>query len=335
MNSKSNWMSAEQHLYHKRQALQQQYDLVADKLKRLRYDYAITADTLVRFQLEKQTEQTEAELNSLDQQLHELDQTLSSGKLYSALLRLGYRKHTLAFRRFIEAYSIAAFLIHGSPDYGQRWLLNRLVVQYAPRIITGKIVRINLSRIARRSDINALWRELGGRVGLDRQSPISEIVERVCQWWRTQNVLLIFYNIDFLSETFLNDLIRDFWLPLTIRARKATSQTSDFKLLMFLVDYDGCVGSWNVPFAERLETTWQPDQPVKLPEISEFSEDELTNWLEFAADELPIKLIDQVDETIQIILKNSDNGIPEPTLGEICRLCDCNWYEQEEKWLRL
>ncbi|BAY19995.1 hypothetical protein NIES21_58650 (plasmid) [Anabaenopsis circularis NIES-21] len=328
-------MYADQNLHHKRQALQQQYDLVAEKLKRLRCDYAIMADTLVRFQLEKQIEQTEAELNSLDEQLQKLEQVLSDGKLYRALLRLGYQKHTLAFRKFIEAHSIAAFLIHGSPDYGQRWLLNRLVVQYVPSVITGKIVRINLSRIARRSDTNALWRELGGRVGLDRQSPIVEIVERVYQWWQTQNVLLIFYDVDFLSEISLNDLIRDFWLPLTIRAKKAVSQTSDFKLLMFLVDYDGCVASWNLPFAEKLNTTWQPEQPVKLPEIFEFSEDELSKWLEFSADELPMKLVDQVDETIDIIMKNSDNGIPEPTLGEICRLSDCNWYEQEEKWLRL
>ena len=28
-------------------------------------------------------------------------------------------------------------------------------------------------------------------------------------------------------------------------------------------------------------------------------------------------------------------GIPEPTLRKICALCDCNWFEQEEKWLRL
>ncbi|MEH1834380.1 MAG: hypothetical protein V7L29_20465 [Nostoc sp.] len=60
-------MSSEQHLQHKRHALQEHYDLLAEKLKRLRHDYAIAADTLIRFQLEKQIEQTETELNELAQ----------------------------------------------------------------------------------------------------------------------------------------------------------------------------------------------------------------------------------------------------------------------------
>ncbi|MBD2560315.1 MULTISPECIES: hypothetical protein [Nostoc] len=328
-------MSSEQHLQHKRHALQEHYDLLAEKLKRLRRDYAIAADTLIRFQLEKQIEQTEAELNELAQKLDDLELALSSGKVYRALLKLGYREQTRSFRRFIETHSVGAFLIHGSLYYGQRWLLNRLVVQNVPNIMTGKVVRIELSRIARRSDSAALWRELGGRVGLGRQSSIPEIAERVYQWWRTQNVLLIFYDVDCLSEASLDEIIRDFWLPLATKVRETTSQVSQFKLLMFLVDYDGCAGSWNLPFVEKLEPTWKPHNPVKLPGITEFSEYELTNWLEHEADELPTKLIDAVDETIQIILKNSDNGIPERALEEICQLSGFNWYDKEEKWLRL
>ncbi|MEH2138178.1 hypothetical protein [Nostoc sp.] len=328
-------MSTEQHLQYKRQGLQEPYDLVAKKLIRLRCDYAIAADTLIRFQLEKQIEQTEAELNELAQQLDELERALSSGKVYRALLKLGYREQTRSFRRFIETHSVAAFLIHGSLYYGQRWLLNRLVVQNVPNIMMGKIVRIELSRIARRSDITALWRELAGRVGLGRQSSIPEIAERVYQWWLTQNVLLILYDVDCLLETCLHDMIQDFWLILATKVKTASPQASQFKLLMFLVDYDGCVGSWNIPFVERLDSTWKPDNPVKLPQINQFSDDELTNWLEYAADELPTKLIDRLDETVKTILKNSDNGIPEPALGEICHLSGCNWYDEEEKWLRL
>ncbi|MEH2070785.1 MAG: hypothetical protein V7K47_21930 [Nostoc sp.] len=328
-------MSAEQYLEQKCQALQQQYDLLIEKQSRLRRDFAIAADTLIRFQLEKQIEQTEAELNELVQQLDDLERALSSGKVYRALLKLGYREQTRVFRKFIETQSVAAFLIYGSLYYGQRWLLNRLVVQNVPNIITGKVVRIELSRIARRSDSAALWRELAARVGLERQSSIPEIAERVYQWWRTQNVVLILYDVDCLSETFLRELIQDFWLVLATKVKTASLQASQFKLLMFLVDYDGCVGSWNIPFVEKLDPTWKPDNPVKLPEINQFSDDELTNWLEYAADELPTKLIDRLDETVQTILKNSDNGIPEPALGEICHMSGCNWYDEEEKWLRL
>ncbi|MBN3924083.1 hypothetical protein [Nostoc sp. NMS4] len=327
-------MSSEQRLEYEINGLQGQSEVLAEKLKILRRDYAIAADTLIRFQLEKQIEQTEAEKKKLDQQLDDLERASSSGKVYHALLKLGYREQTRTFRRFIETHSVGAFLIHGSLYYGQRWLLNRLVRQNVPNIITGKVVRIELSRIARRSDSAALWRELGGRVGLGRQSSIPEIAERVYQWWLTQNVLLILYDVDCLSETLLHDLIRDFWLLLATKVKTANPQVSQFKLLMFLVDYDGCVDSWNIPFVERLDPTWKPDNPVKLPEINQFSDDELTNWLEYSEDELPTNLIDQLEETVQTILKNSDNGIPELALDEICQLSGCSWYDEEEKWLK-
>ena len=63
----------------------------------------------------------------------------TSLKLYSALLKLGYRQQARLFRRAIESESVAAFLIHGLPEYGQRWLLNRLVVQHLPHT-TWKVI---------------------------------------------------------------------------------------------------------------------------------------------------------------------------------------------------
>ncbi len=105
-------MSSEQRLQHKSDALQEHYYLVAQKLKMLRRDYAIAADTLVRFQLEKQIEQTEAELNELAQQLDDLERALSSGKVYRALLKLGYREQTRSFRKFIETHSVETGFLH-------------------------------------------------------------------------------------------------------------------------------------------------------------------------------------------------------------------------------
>ncbi|AUB37284.1 Chaperone protein DnaK [Nostoc flagelliforme CCNUN1] len=73
-------MSYKQHLQHEIDALREHYDLATDKLKRLRHDYAIESNTNVHFQLEKQIEQTEAELRKLAQQLDDLERGLSSGR---------------------------------------------------------------------------------------------------------------------------------------------------------------------------------------------------------------------------------------------------------------
>ncbi|KAM3113484.1 hypothetical protein [Phormidesmis sp. 146-33] len=319
----------------RRDALQSQHDLLSEKLLELQRSWAIAADASVKFQLSKQIEQVEAEIKQVVQQQEDLEHLSEDGRLYQALLKLGYRKQVQTFRKFVQGNPVSAFLIHGEMEFGQRWLLNRLVVQHTRDSITGKVVKINLTRIARRSDVAALWRELGSRVGLGRQGKTPEIVERVYQWWRTQNVLLIFYEVDYLPESFLDELLRDFWRPLATRSWEAGKAVTPYKLLMFLVDYDGCVGSWKIPFAENLEPTWKPETPVKLARIREFSDQELINWLEFSADDLPIALVDEVDETVQSILENSEAGIPEPAMGEICRLVGSDWYENEDKWLKL
>ena len=319
----------------KREALQAEYSLLSEKRLQLGRSSAIAADPSMQFQLKQQIAQVDAELEELEQRLDQLNRVSQDGRLYQALLKLGYRKQVQVFRKFVQSNPIAAFLIYGASDYGQKWLLNRLVVQHTRDSIAGKVVKINLSRIARRSDVAALWRELAGRVGLRRQDTVAEIVERVYQWWKTQNVLLIFHEIDFLTEDFLTELLRDFWLPLMTQVGVKGEPESNYKLLMFLVDYDGCVGDWKIPFAEQLDAAWQPEIPVKLPLISPFTQAELLSWLEFSADDLPVNLLDEPDETVQAILGNSENGIPEPTLGEICQQAGSDWYENEEKWLKL
>ncbi|NEU74033.1 CHAT domain-containing protein [Hassallia byssoidea VB512170] len=56
--------------------LQEEYDLLSEKLKRLKMDLAIQAGTAVRFQLEKDIEQTEAEIEQLTQKIEKLENQL-------------------------------------------------------------------------------------------------------------------------------------------------------------------------------------------------------------------------------------------------------------------
>ena len=140
-------------------------------------------------------------------------------------------------------------MIHGLPEYGQRWLLNRLVVQYLPHSLNSKLVKVDLSRRVRRSDVSALWRELGGRVHLKgKQLSASEITERVYRWWLTQDVIFVFHDANIMPEAALHELINQFWLPLANKVKNSSySQGSDRKLLMFLVDYEGRAENWDIP----------------------------------------------------------------------------------------
>lgn len=266
--------------------------------------------------------------------LDKIWKVLDNDQLYKILLKLGYQKQVYTFLRLIEKHSIAAFLIHGLPAHGQRWLLNRLI-GYVPRNLQGKGVSIGLDRGTRRRDINALWRELGGRVGLvGRGKPDPEkISERVYQCWRTQNVFLAFHEVDCMPEDYLRQIVQDFWQPLAKKARNTVSGRNDPKLLMFLVDYEGRVGKLEGIFSEKLDSN-VPYVPVKSPRITQFSDHDLVNWIDMEFNELPIELTHEVDAVVREILNNSEDGIPEYVLAEICARCGYNWYEVMDQWLR-
>ncbi|MBN4001470.1 CHAT domain-containing protein [Nostoc sp. LPT] len=58
------------------ESLQQQYDLLSQKLSRLRLDLVIESGTVVKFQLEKQIENAEAERTQLTQRIEQLENSL-------------------------------------------------------------------------------------------------------------------------------------------------------------------------------------------------------------------------------------------------------------------
>ncbi|AOX01153.1 hypothetical protein BJP34_18415 [Moorena producens PAL-8-15-08-1] len=258
---------------------------------------------------------------------------LDGDQLYKVLVKLGYEEQERLFFRLIRTQSVAAFLIHGYPDYGQRWLLNRLVEKHLPNTITGKVIKVNLARKARRTDIKTLWRELGNQVGLwGKGVSVNAITERVYRYWQTQNVLLVFHDVHVMPEAYLDQLIREFWTPLATNARQVTPSASRFKLLMFLVDYEGTVGNLDAIFSDKIDRT-QPQMPVKSPKINQFDEDELIDWMMRESEELPIEFTHEVDETVKVVLENSDNGIPEYVLAEICDRCGVDWFNDvKQRW---
>lgn len=258
-----------------------------------------------------------------------------ANQLYRSLLKLGYSKQVRLFRQLIKNHSIAALLIYGPPDHGQRWLLNLLMNKHLPYLMTSRVIKVALNRRGRRFDSKGLWRELCRYLELEPTSTTEEIVQRVYESWKTQNIILVLHQVNRMPRQSLQQLIEDFWSPLAreIEAALDYSKSSN-KLLMFLIDYEGTVGSLETFFKGQKSLKDQCYEPIKAPKISQFSEDDLLIWLEKESDELPSDLAEEFDETVDEILKASEQGVPELTLEEICSRCGFNWYEESEKWLK-
>lgn len=319
-------MLIEQNLQTDIGALQHQYDLLSQKVQRLGEALAIETDVAEKFKLETQLKQAKEARDQIDLQICDLN----SRQLYPYLLKLGYREQERLFVRFIRQYPVSAFLIHGEPEHGQYWLLRRLVLNVIGSI-AGKKVVVDLDCMVRSRSIDALWREIARSVGLGRQASPSEIVDRVFQCWQTQNIFLVFNNIDFMPSDYLPELLQNLWLPLVSKTLSLDSTAIASKMLMFMVDKSGSVDAWNMKFAEQPSSDWNSSIPVKLPIIRRFSEDVLIDWIDHEYTKLPTQLTDDMDSSIKTILEKSDDGIPEWALQEICCICECQWSEEWSK----
>ena len=284
---------------------------------------------------ESSLDKTEAKPREIEphEQLEQPIASLDNGTLYNALLRLNFTNQVSLFRHFVETHEVGSCLIHGEPEYGQRWLLNRLL-QLVPHGRSAKVIQFGLSRRSRANYIDSLWRELGGRVNLTGQYPPQKIAEALCKWWQTQTVILVFQNVDQMPQEYMNQFLYEFWLPLVHLSGKSSSRSGNYRLLLFLVDYSGCVEQWKIDCVEALDSNWQPQILVKLPRLNRLSDRDLVIWMETGINDLPVKLTTQLERTVQSILENTENGLPELALEYICSLCECNWYEWEQVWLK-
>jgi len=326
-------MFREQYLQEQLAELQEDYKVCNKQVKALKKSLRIDDLTPKQnIKLQRQIEDAKAQRKKLAQQIDKLNKSVGSEQLYKVLQKLGYKDQVGLFIKLVKTQPVSAFLIHGASEYGQEWLLNRLVEQYVPHIINGKLVKIDLGRKGRSTDVSALWREIRDRFNLHGKDISKlDIAKQICQCWQTQNVLFVFHNVNIMPKAYVQKLILEFWQPLTKQARNY--DISKFQLLMLLVDYEGSIGSLDNLFSDQINPA--KSDPVKPPEINKFDKATLLDWLQTEFVELPIKLKEQnPDDTVRAILEES-KGIPEYVLTGIFDRCGFNYYEEIDRQWKL
>lgn len=248
-------------------------------------------------------------------------------ELYLELGKIDYRQQRRAFKQFIDSgYQAGAFLIHGEPECGQRWLLNRFLRQVAGSGVGMPPYKFSFERKGGGRSLEDLWSNLGEWCGLtvsDSPSP-QQIAEEIHALWETQTVILILRGLDQIEQEYIEKLTQDFWTPLAEKAKNKPYSHKNYCLL-FLVDEHGY--EWHFPFARQLDVAWKPTAPIEFERLTRFSDEELLNWMDVAVDILPANL------TVNDLLEGSEGGLPELVLKRVCKLCGENWHRRESIWI--
>jgi DNA-binding Xre family transcriptional regulator len=249
--------------------------------------------------------------------------------LFEQILQIDFREQSRLFKQVIQSHRTAGFLIHGEPCCGQQFLVNRLL-----RLKQGwqnqSPIKIDVSYSGVGRSIPNLWRELTPWFSLPRDAQPNEIMDRVCDRWQTQDVIFIFYTVDYMLPGMLSAWLQEFWEPLVARSTENMPKC-ETHLLMFLVDNCGSVCQSNVRLAEQCQHSEYPRLPLRLPPASPFPLDALDEWI----DNLSISSQVQIPAglTSQILLEKSNNGVPQYVYEEICRHCGLSWEGVLAKWL--
>ncbi|WP_414588101.1 XRE family transcriptional regulator [Scytonema sp. PCC 10023] len=251
--------------------------------------------------------------------------------LFDLLLQMDFKQQARLVRKVMKLHRTAAFLVHGEPYCGQQLLVNRLF-RLKPEWKNISPIKIDVSHNGAGRSIPHLWRQLTSWFRLPKDVEPKEIIYKICDRLSTQDVILIFYTVDYMPPKVLGAWLQEFWEPLVTQVEANCPPTQwSTHLLMFLVDNSGSVCESNILLAKQFDEPEYPRIPLHLPPVSPFPLDVLDDWIDMVTAMESIQI--PIGLTSKILLEKSENGIPEFVYEEICCHCGHSWEGGLAKWL--
>lgn len=320
MSSESEPPSYDARVIQRLQSKIEETEAIADELGD---QISIETNAATRARMEIHQQRTEKRLAALLQQLQEAIAKDPRERLRSALIRLDFEDQLRIYRRLTEEKRLGAFLVLPEPPKEAEHieiaagLLVKRLLRALPDHITTTPLKMSFRRRLRKSDTDALWRELARLVGLPGSAKRQDVVARVVERLATQHVVILLTDLDRVD---LDDCIDQFWIHLANAAAEAQPPRS---LVLVLVDLNGetQVGTSDIPAALR---------------IRPLSEDDISLWLRALADDCPIALLEARVTAAQEIIAAASERNPDGVLQEICARSEWNTPEiHPEEWFAI
>ncbi|MCB8944591.1 MAG: CHAT domain-containing protein [Ardenticatenaceae bacterium] len=263
-----------------------------------------------------------------------------STAVFQPLLALDYVNQTDAFYDVQEA--VTASLLSSDPapinnnTNNLRLLLRRLIGEM-PHSVTIQPLKLDISPKNPNAPVppDGYWFQLAHYVQVDVSQfsdPYSDedkqaIVQAVSTRLETMHLVMV---MEQLTPQTYKPLVEQFWQLL----RQKLAQTAPkHRLVLFLLDNSGFYSLMPQVYPMSSEAGFA----VEMPVVKAFDRQTLVRWLRqvrnLAADAKMQALVAQ-DETADLILQKSANGVPEMVLKHICDACGYEWEGQFSAWLK-
>ena len=208
-----------------------------------------------------------------------------------------------AFQRSPNASNCSVFIVQASDLKLQKWLVKRFTREYQ----NAQKYHFVAPAHTMRWDFSGFWQDFEKRLNTATATS-DDVMQRLCELAQTQPVFIAVYGLKGLEET-RNQLLKDFWHPLSQKFCSQTAKSFRSQLFLFLTEE---ITESN-PFSDR------PDLTL-LPPLNEILGSEIKHW--FGRDDVytPLSQIigeDCVEVLVQSATSNWDTN-PIKVLDQIC-----------------
>ena len=200
---------------------------------------------------------------STDKEAENNPESITPDKIFDLLLQVDFKQQTHLVQDVIKKHRTASFLVHCEPECGLEFLVNRLL-RIKPSWKNNKPIFLDVGY----RNVERLWTQLGRYFHLPANST-SEILDKICERWQTQDVIFIFNKVDCLQQEVLSLWLKEFWNPLVTIGEENLPQKPTH-LFMFLVDHGGKVHRSNIGVAQATFIPPNSRIPLRLPPVKSF-----------------------------------------------------------------
>lgn len=240
--------------------------------------------------------------------------------LFDLLLDMDFKQQIKTVKQVMQSHRTAAFLVHGEADSGQDLLVTRLF-RLTSTWRNNSPIKNDVTHNAAYRSVDSLRRQLARSLLLPIDTEMSEIIKRICDRWKTKDVIIIFNKVDCVPPQVLSQWLQEFWEQLVMFANQNLPQKQTH-LLMFLVDNCGNISTSNAGQVKHFH---------QLQPLESFNLDILDDWIDKVMGMQSIQIPAGLNS--QVLLERSYNGIPGFVYEEVCCHCGHDWEGGLAKWL--